>query len=161
MELVSRSIKRYGIVVLAALGFGIAGVLAAWTPKGELDEIWLTDIGQSIETATAQDKPILLYLSATWCGSCKQMQRSTFRNRDVIAQAQDFVLVKVDVDEDPATARKFNVRFLPTMVILASDGAKLTSDRGYMEPVDFLDLLEDGRERFDRQRGVEGSAEPE
>jgi thiol:disulfide interchange protein len=138
-----------------ALGFGITAAIATRKPpESELDKLWLTDMEQAIETATAQDKPILLYVSATWCSSCKQMQRSTFRDRDVIERAQEYVLLKVDVDEDPATARKFEVRFLPTMVVLTSDGAKLTTDRGYMDPVDFLDLLDDGRERFDRLDGL-------
>ena len=49
----------------------------------------------------AQPKPLLFYVTAEWCGTCKTMER------DVIPkiERQRVVVLKVDVDDRPALAK--------------------------------------------------------
>jgi len=64
--------------------------------------------------------PVLVDFSATWCGPCKRLEPI------VHDLAGDYVgrlkVVKVDVDRAPATAARFGVLSVPTLLIL-KDGA--------------------------------------
>jgi len=60
----------------------------------------------------------ILYFSAAWCGPCKQFG-------PVMEQVGQSVRVeKVDVDKLPDLAQAYNVRSIPTVVIL-KDGQEV------------------------------------
>jgi thioredoxin len=66
--------------------------------------------------------PVLLDMWATWCGPCKIMAPV------IEALAADLAgrvrVGKLDVDENPATAARFGVRSIPTLLVLR-DGREL------------------------------------
>lgn len=55
----------------------------------------------------------LLYFTASWCSACRQMKPVVDRLR-----LEGFPIRQVDVDRDPATARRFGVTALPTFVVV-------------------------------------------
>ena len=63
---------------------------------------------------------VLVDLWAEWCGPCKQL--SPVLEKLANASGGSWVLAKIDVDANPATARDFQVVSIPTM-ILFKDGA--------------------------------------
>ena len=83
------------------------------------DVLHATD--QTFESEVMQsDQPVLVDFSATWCGPCKRLE-------PIVEEiAGDFTgrlkVVKVDIDQAPTTAQKFNVMSVPTL-ILFQDGA--------------------------------------
>jgi len=64
--------------------------------------------------------PVLVDFSATWCGPCRKLEPI------VHELAGDYAgrlkVVKVDVDRAPASAARFNVLSVPT-VLIVKDGA--------------------------------------
>ncbi len=61
------------------------------------------------------DKPVLVDFFAEWCGPCK-MQGPIIA--EVAKEAGEGVKVgKMDVDVSPATAGKYNVMSIPTLII--------------------------------------------
>jgi len=60
--------------------------------------------------------PVLLDLWATWCGPCRTV--SPTLERLAQAFAGRIKLVKVDVDRAPGLSRRFDVRSVPTLMIL-------------------------------------------
>jgi thioredoxin 2 len=60
--------------------------------------------------------PVLVDLWATWCGPCRSV--SPALHRLARARAGKVKLVKVDVDQAPATARRFDVMAVPTLLVL-------------------------------------------
>jgi thioredoxin 2 len=60
--------------------------------------------------------PVLVDLWATWCGPCR-MVSPTLVN---LAQerAGSLKLVKVDVDAAPQLSQRFNVRAVPTLLLI-------------------------------------------
>lgn len=69
------------------------------------------------ETAKTAEVPVLAYFSASWCGPCK-----IFRPRiEAMAnESEHFILVHIDVDEEPELTQDYNVMSVPTVVGIVS-----------------------------------------
>lgn len=112
------------LMVVIAVAIGMA-VFAAIRKAGEGKENipWRLSLTDARQEAAASGKPVLAYFTATWCGPCQQMKRTTFADPRVEAALKDSVVaVKIDVDEHPDLARDFGVTGIPRMQLIRPDG---------------------------------------
>ena len=70
------------------------------------------------------DKPVLVDFWAEWCPPCKAMD--PILDQLTVELADKVKIVKLDVDSNPSTTVRYNVRAMPTLIVF-KDG----------EPVDF------------------------
>lgn len=61
------------------------------------------------------DTPVLVDFTATWCGPCRQIAPLVDQLADEYAGKAK--VAKLDIDESPETARRFQIRGVPTILI--------------------------------------------
>lgn len=67
---------------------------------------------------SSTSKPVLVDFWATWCGPCIMMAPVL---EDISNDFEGEVLItKLDVDQNPLTARKFDIRSIPTILIFVN-----------------------------------------
>jgi thiol:disulfide interchange protein len=84
---------------------------------------WRTDLDAALAEARQAGKPVLVDFKADWCPPCVAMQHDVWPDADVErAVAASYVAVMIDVDRDGATADRYGVRGIPTVLVLDADG---------------------------------------
>ena len=114
----------------------LAGVLHA-------EELpWDTDYDKVLETAAAKQKPVLVDFTASWCGPCRLMETTTFADADVLSDLENYILVRVDLDQNPALASKYGVQAIPACFVLNQFGERVANHVGYAAPAAFRSWLD-------------------
>jgi thioredoxin-like negative regulator of GroEL len=102
---------------------------------------WRTNYTSALEEAKGRQQPMLVYFTASWCGPCKLMARTTLTN-DVVVQTLNRVIhVALDVDEHPKLAEQYAVRAVPTFQMLSPAGETVATTTGYQEAGRFVTWL--------------------
>ena len=91
---------------------------------------WLVEAGDADFDAAVDTKALVVVdLWAPWCGPCKQL--SPILEKLAVQYAGRLKLVKVNVDQSPATQAAFGIQSIPTLVLLR-DGQVVAQQAGAM-----------------------------
>jgi thioredoxin 2 len=101
---------------------------------------WLVDADdESFEAELQSSLPVLIDLWAPWCGPCKWVSPAI--EEAATTQRGDLKVVKVNVDEAPRTAARFEVRGIPTLVVIR-DGQEVDRIAGAPSKPDLMAWIE-------------------
>ncbi len=93
---------------------------------------------KNFEQVVNKHKVTLVDFFATWCMPCT-MQAKVLENIEK-SRNVEFDIVKVNVDESPELASKFEISSIPTLVVL-KDNAVLSKSVGFSEENEVLDMV--------------------
>ena len=113
--------------------------------KGSFDE--------ALVESKSQGKLIFVDAYAEWCGPCKWMSNTVFKEEAVGAfYNKHFINMKIDMEkgEGPALARKYGVRAYPTFFFLDENGEVVAKAMGGRRTAQFLELGENALKKNDK-----------
>lgn len=84
------------------------------------------------------EKTVLLDFYADWCGPCRMVAPLV---EEIAAEHPEYLICKINVDDEPALAQEFGVQSIPTLVVL-KDGKIVTQSSGARPKGQILALLE-------------------
>jgi thiol-disulfide isomerase/thioredoxin len=131
------------IAALAAIvgALGVAAVIGLLLNRrsgvvretAEVPDIDTSDLGLS------RTGPTIVHFSAVWCGPCAGVRRVL---NQVCGDLRDVAHVEIDMDANPAAARKLSVLSLPTTFIFDADGRQRYRTAGVPKAADLRSALE-------------------
>ncbi len=90
---------------------------------------------EAVKQARAQHKYIFMDTYATWCGPCKMMKATTFKNDKAAAfYNEHFVNLSIDIEKGigPEMASRLGIQSIPTLIIFDENGNPVSGTVGYI-----------------------------
>ena len=114
------------VLLLGSVAFSVMDNLSNAPPLP-----WERTYAAAMARAKTENKPVMIDFWATWCGWCKKLEQTTYRDRAVQNLAGQFVCVKVNADLETDLAAKYKVDELPTIAFVSPEGKLIRSVTGY------------------------------
>lgn len=90
-------------------------------------------LGNVLDIAKSQNKPVFVDINAKWCAPCKLMQRDVYTHKET-AQFfnENFINYKVDIElnEGPDLKLIYNIKTIPTLLWLDEKGREIYRKEG-------------------------------
>lgn len=157
---VQLSFKGTSAVEKARKGFGVlaasAGILSCifWLealPEGAHIE-WREDYEAAVAESRESGQPLLVDFGADWCGACNELEHEAMSDPRVVAEAQRFIAVRIDLSNSvPSEVRDrrwallnddYEQPGLPFVVMHGPSGNEAERITGLVTADVFLEMLE-------------------
>ena len=89
------------------------------------------------EVVLNSDKPVLVDFWASWCGPCRMVAPVL---EEIANERSDVKVGKIDVDEEPELAGRYNVMSIPTLLVV-KEGQVVNQAVGARPKSQILSLL--------------------
>ena len=107
---------------------------------------------KAFNLAQAEDKLILLDLTAVWCHACHVMDQTTYADPRVLALLQaNFIAVRVDTDQRPDLESRYRTGGWPTTSLLLPTG-EILFQANSVEPEVMTELLQEAKELYESEK---------
>ncbi len=132
----------FGIIILGfALYYGILSAKLFMNRSAEakqqvqqiqnssMERGWHKSLTDALTLAEKKEQPVLIDFWASWCKSCIRMEKTTFKDPEVVKTMEPFVKVKFQAEDMDAERIEdvldyFDVLGLPTYVVLVPQGSQ-------------------------------------
>ncbi|HEV8323471.1 MAG TPA: thioredoxin family protein [Myxococcota bacterium] len=111
-------------------------------------------VDAALAAAAASHRVVVVDFFTKWCKPCKVMDETAWKDARVRAwMGAHAVGVRVDAEEDRSTAKRYDVRGFPTVLVLRADGTeveRLVGSRETAVLLAALDAAKDGKDAVTR-----------
>ncbi len=121
---------------------------------GKAEIVWHR-LDEGMKLAKEQDKKLFVNFTTDWCGWCKKMNATTFKEPVIIEYIDKFfIAVKVNGDSkdslnldgwlttEKQITKEFGVNSYPTYWFLSSDNVRIAPMKGYRDKDGLFDILD-------------------
>ncbi len=96
------------------------------------------------EQAKKEEKIIIIDFFTTWCGPCKQMDKTTWKDETVQSFLKEkIVALKIDAEKEIELAKKYSINAYPTILLIKANGTEIDRIIGYHSAKEFLSEVQD------------------
>lgn len=136
-----KTAKR-AVVLMLLLFTSLSAAIAA---GGERDVNFInSDLDAAKQRASAEGKLVFVDFYARWCTPCKWMDQTTFKDKNVVELLnENFIAVKMNIDETEGfeMKKRYEVQYLPTILIFNSNGQVVDRIEETLTSADLIQLL--------------------
>jgi len=96
---------------------------------------------EALKQAAAQHKYIFVDAYATWCGPCKMLKATTFKNnKAAVFYNKNFINVALDMEkgQGPQLAAQWGLQAYPTLIIFNAAGKPVLGTVGFIKADDLI-----------------------
>jgi thiol-disulfide isomerase/thioredoxin len=129
------------VIVAIVAAFALAA-LAGWLltrRSGAVREVSPGPDPDVADLGLSSSGPTVVHFSAPWCGPCDRVRRVVDQVCDDMGAVAH---VEIDIDANPAAARRFSVLSLPTTLIFDGDGRQRYRASGIPKAADLRSALQ-------------------
>lgn len=106
---------------------------------------WVRTLPDALKQGRELKKPVLVYFFLRDSEFCQKIEEGLFTDRAVLDEAEKFVCVRVNAATEAGTAKKFDVRGAPTILLLDGDGNEMSRVTGLVEKPALIAKLSEAR----------------
>jgi thioredoxin-related protein len=116
----------------------ISGVASA------ADSIKWRSYEEGMVLSKIEKKKVFLHFYADWCGFCRKMANTTFKDSALINYLnENFMPIRVNTDREPETAGAYGVMGLPHNVFMTEMGEPIFSVPGFIATDPLMSMLKE------------------
>lgn len=117
------------------------------TAHAQAQEVaWRQDYSASRQEASKAGRPLLYNFSTAWCGYCRKLDATTFRDPRVAKLLRDdFVPVKLDGERETRLVQELRIEVYPTLILSDAAGRILGRYTGYLDAEQMMQILEQAK----------------
>ncbi|MBX3250191.1 MAG: thioredoxin family protein [Myxococcales bacterium] len=141
-----RARKGVGVTTAVAGALGLIFWLEALPAGAHIT--WHEDFDAATALAQQTRRPLLVDFGADWCGACQELEHEAMSDPRVVAEAQRFIPVRIDLSASAATPAKWAIlrdRYqqpgLPLVVMHDAEGQERHRVTGPVSADEFLEML--------------------
>lgn len=124
--------ERIARTRMTAAALVAGSLLAASCGRGgEAKLAWGASLREALREAESARRPVLVLCVNEWDPWCRKLEAETLRDPEPAALLREYLLVRVDVEKDPAVSARLNVVFFPSLVALDHRGEELFRLTGF------------------------------
>ncbi|QDT89513.1 thioredoxin family protein [Gimesia algae] len=142
---------KHQFVSIVTVAFTLFAISISSSFAGE----WLHDFQAAQKLAQDKDVALLVHFHASWCGPCHKMEQTVLSTQSIKSVLGKRIIgVKIDSDQYPHLIDRFNVRSLPSDILLTPTGTIITRTDGMQPKNTYLSFLGRGASRYENDRRV-------
>lgn len=121
--------KKFALfALLGALAMSAPTVFAKPAKKTTVARVnWAPSYWAAQQAAKRTGKPLFIDFYTDWCGPCKYLEQTTYRDSRFIAYSRGWIMVKVNPEKSALGAKlaeKYKVQGYPSMIFTDGSGKK-------------------------------------
>ncbi len=122
---VFRYVKKAAAIIIILSGLFYSG---SALESGESIQ-WKAYDEAVMRDAAADNKPVILDIYADWCMPCREMEKTVFKNPEVVKLSIDFITLRLDITrkqpEQEDIRKRLRIEGAPTIIFFDRDGREL------------------------------------